>query len=57
MFIGAVQLIWLLLVILLLRRKQHQSLALGVILTASLTALLNATCWGLFMVGKFRRGG
>ena len=57
MFIGAVQLIWQLPAIWLLRRKGHRSLALGVILAASVTALLNATCWGLMEAGKIRIGG
>jgi hypothetical protein len=57
MFIGAVQFIWQLPVILLLRWKGRKSLALGVILAASVTALLNATCWGLLEAGKIKIGG
>ena len=56
-FIGVSQLIWQVPVILILRRKQHKGLALGVILAASLTALLNATCWGLMWSGKIKIGG
>jgi hypothetical protein len=56
-FIGATQLIWQLPMILILRRKHHKGLALGVILAVSITALLNATCWGLMMAGKIRIGG
>jgi len=57
MFIGAVQLVWQVPVILLLRWKGHKNLALGVILVVSITALLNATCWGFFWAGKIRIGG
>jgi hypothetical protein len=56
-FIGVSQLIWQVPVILILRRKQHKALALGVILAASVTALLNATCWGLMWSGKIKIGG
>ena len=56
-FIGMSQLIWQLPAILILRRKQHKGLVGGVILAASLTALLNATCWGLFWSGKIKIGG
>lgn len=56
-FIGGVQLIWQLPLILLLRWKGHKALALGVILLAALVALLNATCWGLLQAGKIRIGG
>jgi len=47
-FIGAVQLIW---------QAPGKSLALGVILAVSITALLNATCWGLLKAGTIRIGG
>jgi hypothetical protein len=57
MFIGAVQLVWQVPVILLLRWKGHKNLALGVVLAVSITVLLNATCWGLFWGGKIRIGG
>ena len=56
-FIGAVQLIWQAPAILLLKWKGHKSLALGVILAVSITALLNATCWGLLKAGTIRIGG
>jgi len=55
--IGAVQLIWQIPVVLLLRWRGQKMMALGVILVASLTALLNATCWGFFFAGKIRIGG
>jgi hypothetical protein len=52
--IGVVQLVWQLPVILLLRRKGHKSVALGVVIAASITALLNATCWVLLESGKIK---
>ncbi|HZR27378.1 MAG TPA: hypothetical protein VFA71_01255 [Terriglobales bacterium] len=59
-FIGVSQLLWQVPVIVLLRqlrRQGNKGLALGMILAASLTALLNATCWGLMWGGKIRIGG
>jgi hypothetical protein len=54
---GAVQMVWQLPLILHLRRRGRKSMALGVILAASITVLLNATCWGLFLAGKVKIGG
>ena len=53
--IGASQLLWQVPAIVLLRRRGNKVLALGMILAAAITALLNAACWGL--MGKIRIGG
>jgi hypothetical protein len=55
--IGVAQLVYLVPAILMARRRGRPGIAKGIIIAASLTALLNATCWGLLWRGKFRIGG
>ena len=55
--IGIAQLVYLLPAILMARRRGRPGIAKGIIVAASLTALLNATCWGLLWRGNFRIGG
>lgn len=55
--IGITQLIYMVPAILYARRKGRPGIARGIIIVAALTALLNATCFGIFMSGGIRIGG
>ena len=55
--IGITQLVYQVPAILMARRRGRPGIARGIIIAASLTALLNASCWGLLWGGKIRIGG
>jgi hypothetical protein len=47
--VGLFQLLYLLPIYVLLRNKGKAETMKGMIIAASITALLNASCWGMFM--------
>ncbi len=51
---GVIQLIYVIPLILVLRRKGRRDFAKGIAIGASIAFLLNATCFGLVMTGKIR---
>jgi hypothetical protein len=55
--IGLTQLVYIVPAILITRRQGQRAMVKGLIICASITALLNGTCWGWFLVAKPRIGG
>ncbi len=51
---GVLQMIYVIPLILVLRRKDRQDFAKGIAIGASIAFLLNATCFGLVMTGKIK---
>jgi len=49
---GFTQLVYQVPVYLVLRRKGKQGMARGIVIAASLTVLVNATCWGVLMLRR-----
>ena len=47
LFVGAVQLLYVVPLFLYLRRADRPRTATGLVIAASIVALLNASCWGL----------
>jgi len=47
--IGLFQLLYVLPIYFVLRKKGNADTIKGIIIAASITAFLNATCWGMFM--------
>jgi hypothetical protein len=55
--IGIVQLLWMLPAWLIYRRRGQTETAKGILITAGVVFLLNASCWGLVFSSKFKIGG
>ena len=55
--IGVTQLVYIVPAIVMSRNAGHNNRAKGLIIAACVVALLNATCFGLFMTGRFGRIG
>jgi len=51
---GVFQLIYIIPLILFLRKRDRQDFAKGIAIGASIAFLLNATCFGLLMTGKIK---
>ena len=51
---GVFQLIYIIPLILFLRKRDRQDFAKGIAIGASIAFLLNATCFGLVMTGKIK---
>jgi hypothetical protein len=55
--IGLAQLLWLLPAILYYRGQDEPETAKGLMIVGGVVFLLNASCWGLVLSGKWRIGG
>jgi hypothetical protein len=49
--IGLIQLLWVIPMVRSYRRKGETETAKGLIIQAAIVAMLNATCWGVLIVG------